>query len=146
MLKCDLTESGCLYNIEKMELIMSEYEKRRFTAVDEMEIDTVLAEDIYFVGDLEFEGSLYIKGKVEGSIKAIGDLYIAENAEVKSMISADFVSVRGKVIGDILARRRVELFDTCDVDGDIVAPDMKMDPGCKFNGKCIMKSPEELQK
>lgn len=121
---------------------MSDYEKKRFTAVDEMEIDTILSEDILFEGDIEYEGSLYIKGKAKGAIRAKGDLYIAENAEVEGTISADFVSVRGKVKGDILARRRVELFDTCLVDGDIVAPDMKMDPGCRFNGKCVMKNPE----
>lgn len=121
---------------------MSDYEKKRFTAIDELEIDTILSEDIVFDGDVEFEGSLYIKGKVKGSIVAKGDLYIAENAQVEANISADFVSVRGKVKGDILARRRVELFDTCYVDGNIVAPDMKMDPGCLFNGKCVMKSPE----
>ncbi len=123
---------------------MSDYEKKRFTAVDEMDIDTVLAEDIVFSGDLEYEGSLFIKGKVDGSIRAKGDLYIGETAEVESVISADFVSVRGKVIGDIMARTRVELFDSCYVEGDIIAPDMKMDPGCKFNGKCIMKSPEGI--
>ncbi len=125
---------------------MSDYEKRRFTAIDEMDIDTILAEDIVFDGDLEFDGSLYIKGKMTGSIRATGDLYIGESANVRGTISADFVSVRGLVDGDILARRRVELFDSCQVKGDIISPDMKMDPGCQFNGKCVMRTPEELAK
>lgn len=123
---------------------MSDYEKKRFTAVDEMDIDTILAEDIIFEGNLEFEDSLYIKGKVSGSIKATGELFIAEEAVVNATIKADFVSVRGKVKGDIMATRRVELFESCHVDGDIIAPDMKMDPGCQFNGKCVMKIPEEF--
>lgn len=125
---------------------MSDYEKKRFTAINEMEIDTILAEDIIFEGDLEFDGSLYIKGKVVGSIRATGELYIAEEADVEATISADFVSVRGKVKGDILSRKRVELFDTCRVDGDIISPDMKMDPGCQFNGSCVMKLPEEVNR
>jgi cytoskeletal protein CcmA (bactofilin family) len=53
------------------------------------------------------------------------------------------VSARGCINGDITARRRVELYATATVTGDIVAPNLEMEGGCRFNGQCRMKSPRE---
>jgi len=47
-------------------------------AVDESDIDTVLADDIEFDGTMSFNRSLMIKGKFKGDIKAAGDLFIDE--------------------------------------------------------------------
>ena len=46
--------------------------------IDEAEIDTILEDDIEFTGDLGFDKSLLIKGKLKGNVKAAGDLYVAE--------------------------------------------------------------------
>ena len=112
--------------------------------LDESEIDTVLAEDIDFDGTLEFEDSLLIKGSLKGNINARGELHIDEGAEVEARIQADVVSLKGHVVGDIYADTRVELFACASVDGDITAPDIIMESGCKFNGSCTMKSPSEV--
>ena len=112
--------------------------------LDESEIDTVLADDIVFDGILEFEDSLLIKGRLKGNIKATGELYIDEKADVEARIQADIVSLKGHVKGDIYADTRVELFASASVDGDITAPDIIMESGCRFNGSCTMKSPSEV--
>lgn len=112
--------------------------------LDESEIDTVLAEDIVFNGTLNFEDSMLIKGKFKGNIKASGELYVDEKAVVEARIQADIVSLKGKVIGDVFADTRVELFASASVDGDITAPDIIMESGCRFNGSCTMKSPSEV--
>ena len=112
--------------------------------LDESEIDTILADDIEFSGILEFKDSLLIKGKLKGNIKATGELYIDEDAHVEARIHADVVSLKGHVTGDIFAETRVELFASASVDGDITAPDIIMESGCRFNGSCTMKSPSEI--
>ncbi|MBN2509932.1 MAG: polymer-forming cytoskeletal protein [Spirochaetales bacterium] len=112
--------------------------------LDESEIDTVLADDIDFNGILEFKDSLLIKGSFKGNIKASGELYIDENANVEARIHSDIVSLKGHVTGDIFAETRVELFASASVDGDITAPDIIMESGCRFNGSCTMKSPSEV--
>ena len=40
------------------------------------------------------------------------------------------------------ARDRVELFASCTVDGDVTAPQVTMETGCKFNGICTMVAPQ----
>lgn len=112
--------------------------------VDESKIDTILAGDIDFTGDLFFSESLMIKGKLNGGIKAAGDLYIDSTACVEATIKANIVSIKGKVTGNISARTRVELFSSAEVIGDITAPDVIMESGCKFNGICKMESPADM--
>ena len=111
--------------------------------IDEAEIDTILAEDIDFIGNLSFDKSLLIKGRLNGDVKADGDFYIAESAVVEARVEANIVSVKGRVKGDIFAYDRVEIFSCGHVDGDITAPDIIMESGCSFNGICKMKSPLE---
>ncbi|MFP4179421.1 MAG: polymer-forming cytoskeletal protein [Spirochaetaceae bacterium] len=111
--------------------------------VDESEIVTVLAEDIEFEGELSFDDSLMIKGHLRGGIKARGDLYIDRDAFVEARVEANIVSLKGKIKGDVFAHTRVELFTSAMVDGDITAPDVIMESGCRFNGICKMEAPGE---
>ena len=110
----------------------------RIQKIDETEIDTVLAEDIDFTGELSFNKPLMIKGKFNGTIHASGDLYVGDDALVEARIEANVVSLKGRIKGNIFAKSRVELFSTATVDGDITAPDIVMESGCRFNGMCKM--------
>ena len=114
---------------------MNEMLKRR----DETEIDTILAEDIDFSGVLSFKEPLMIKGKFRGEIKASGDLYVGEKADVEAKIEARLISSRGRIKGNIEAQARVELFSTSVVEGDIKCPDLVIESGAKYNGTCIMQ-------
>ena len=109
--------------------------------VDESDIVTILAEDIEFEGRLSFDDSLMIKGRFRGDIRAQGNLYVDRNAEVEARVEANIVSLKGTVKGDVFAHTRVELFSSAMVDGDITAPDVIMESGCKFNGICKMEAP-----
>ncbi len=107
--------------------------------VDESEIDTILAEDIDFDGELSFEEPLMIKGKFSGVINASGDLYIGKDAVIKATVEANIVSLKGKMTGNIGAHSRVELFATSRIEGDITTPELIVESGSRFNGKCAME-------
>lgn len=109
-------------------------------SVDESEIDTVLAEDIDFQGKLTFSEPLMIKGRFSGEIQSTNNLYIGKDAVVKAQIEANLVSLKGKVKGNVKAHERVELFSSASVDGDISAPNMVMESGCRINGMCRMQT------
>jgi cytoskeletal protein CcmA (bactofilin family) len=106
--------------------------------IDEDEIDTILAEDIDFSGELKFKQPLMIKGKFSGQIKSSGDLYIGENANIEATIDADMISSRGNIQGNISAKKRVELFSTARVTGDISCPELVVESGAVFDGYCNM--------
>ncbi len=111
----------------------------RLKHMEQADIDTVLAEDIQFDGELSFEKPLMIKGKFTGIISASDDLYIDRNAVVEAKIDASRVSIRGSVKGNVRARKRLELFASSALEGDVLTPDLIMESGCRFNGTCRMQ-------
>ena len=115
----------------------------RIKDIDESEIDTVLAEDIDFTGELVFNKPLMIKGKFSGNIRADGDLYVGDRADVEATVTARVVSVKGRVCGNISAAARVEAFSSAVIEGDIATPDVVMESGCRFNGRCAMTPRED---
>ncbi|MDC7235533.1 MAG: polymer-forming cytoskeletal protein [Spirochaetales bacterium] len=119
---------------------MAEIHSRK---IKEHKLDTVLAEDISFSGELSFTQELMIKGKFEGNIQAGGDLYIAEDADVTAEIDARSIHVRGRVKGNVHAESRVELMGNAEVIGNITAPKIIMETGCRFEGISRMVPAED---
>lgn len=110
----------------------------RIRAIDESTLQTVLAEDIEFEGELRFTEPLLIKGTVKGTVVSETDLYVNENATVAATITARKVSVKGEVNGDIHAHRRLELFSSGRVNGNVTTPDLIVQSGSLLNGSCTM--------
>jgi cytoskeletal protein CcmA (bactofilin family) len=110
--------------------------------LEDEDYDTILSEDIDFKGVLNFEKSFLIKGKLEGEIDATGILLVDTRAEVAADIKADKVIVRGSVTGNVTARRKVEVTLTGKLSGDVHAPEIQMEAGCVFNGRCRMERVE----
>ncbi len=107
---------------------------------DENKIDTVIADDIEFKGTLKFQNSLKIKGKFEGKIVSGGTLIIGRESLTSANINAKTVSVSGQINGKIRASKSIELFNKSVINADLVAPEITMESGSKFNGTCIMES------
>jgi cytoskeletal protein CcmA (bactofilin family) len=112
--------------------------------LEEADFDTILSPDMEFSGTLHFEKPFLIRGKVSGEINATALLVIDENAVVNANINAQRVLIRGQVKGDVTAVQKVEVTLTGKLAGDVVAPEIFMETGCVFNGRCTMigKSPE----
>ena len=110
----------------------------RIRSIDESTLDTVIAEDVDFDGEIRFSRPLLIKGKVQGIVTSDTDLYVHAGALVAATLTARKVSVKGEVRGDIKAHERLELFSSARVTGNIETPDLIMQSGCRLNGSCRM--------
>ena len=106
--------------------------------MEDTDFDTILSPDIDFTGTLRFEKPFLIRGKVSGEINATGLLVVDENAIVNANIQALRVLVRGQVKGDITAVEKVEVTLTGKLSGNVTAPEIFMESGCIFNGRCTM--------
>ena len=106
--------------------------------LEDADFDTILSPDIDFSGILRFEKPFLIRGKVSGEINAAGMLVIDEKAEVNANINASRVLIRGQVKGDVTARQKVEVTLTGKLAGNVTAPEIFMETGCVFNGRCTM--------
>ena len=106
--------------------------------LEDEDFDTILSPDIEFSGVLRFEHPFLIRGKLFGQIIATGFLVIDEDAVVEADINASEVIIRGTVKGNVVASKRVEVAITGKLKGNVSAPEIYMENGCVFNGKCTM--------
>ena len=93
-------------------------------------------------GKLSFDGTVRVDGQVEGEISAQDTLIVGENAVVTAQISGTTVIIRGKVTGDINAKKRVEIRAPGKLYGNIVTPGLVIHEGVIFEGHCSMGSTE----
>lgn len=99
---------------------------------------SLLEKDLEIVGDITFQNTLYIHGRVNGNIVAPEDsnaaLYIQDKSEVVGEIRAPVIIIAGKVSGDIFASNRLSLKPTATVVGNIHYTEIQMDQGADVNG------------
>lgn len=101
---------------------------------------TVVASDATLKGDIDVQGSVHVYGKVNGSITASDDVWIADGAEVDARVQADRVVIGGELEGHISARSRFEALPTCELNGDVDAPTFMVHEGATLNGSLSMIS------
>lgn len=96
---------------------------------------SVLSSDLTFEGDISGSGDLQIDGSVKGDVRT-GRLVIGETGAVEGSVSADYIEVRGRIVGG-LNGKQVKLVGTAYVDGDITHDQLSIDVGAYFQGRCI---------
>ena len=64
----------------------------------------------------------------------------------KAAIKAGVVTNYGKIIGNVEAIQKIELFKGAELNGDVKAPDLIIESGCIFNGNCAMGQQSTISK
>lgn len=117
--------------------------KKNVKAVTEGEVINIEAG---MEGNLKFNNpiNLRISGKFEGELETKGTLIIGEKADVKAKtIKGENISIEGKVRGNIVSTKRLELSPSARVIGNIEAPVLVIHEGAKLKGDCQMPIEDE---
>jgi cytoskeletal protein CcmA (bactofilin family) len=86
-------------------------------------------------GEVTGSESLYIDGRVEGSISLAGNrVTIGRNGVVAANINAREIVVLGKVRGNLTASDRVDIRSDGSLTGDVVAARISIEDGAYFKG------------
>jgi cytoskeletal protein CcmA (bactofilin family) len=104
---------------------------------------SVVAHDTTWKGDLVSDGSVHVHGRVEGSIRAKQDIFIAEEADVDATITATNVVIAGLIQGTIRCSDRFEVLPQGRVSGDINAPTLVIHEGAHVTGQFRMENGEQ---
>jgi len=96
---------------------------------------STLSSDLQFEGGISGGGDLQIDGSIKGDVR-VGRLIVGETGAVEGNVSADYVEVRGRIVGGI-SGKQVKLIATAYVDGDITAEQMSIDIGAYFQGRVL---------
>ena len=107
------------------------------------EISGFLDEGTAVTGELQFSGTLRIDGSFHGSIATNDILVVGEHAVLHADIRAGDLEIHGRVFGNVECKRRIEIYPTGCVNGDVQAPVLVVNAGATFEGRSRMAKETE---
>ena len=94
-----------------------------------------IGKSLVIKGEVTGSESLYIDGRVEGSINLAGNrVTVGRNGVVAANINAREIVVLGKVRGNLTASDRVDIRSDGSLTGDVVAARISIEDGAFFKG------------
>jgi cytoskeletal protein CcmA (bactofilin family) len=92
----------------------------------------------HFRGELQFETTFRVDGKVEGSVVSSGTLVVGEGGEVDGEVRVGQIFVSGTVRGSVQASRKIQLCAEGKIFADLETPSLVIEDGAIFDGRCAM--------
>ncbi len=101
-----------------------------------------LGKSLVIKGEVTGSESLYIDGRVEGSINLPGNrVTVGRNGVVSANIAAREIVILGKVRGNMTASDRFDIRSEGSLTGDIVAQRVSIEEGAYFKGGIDIRKP-----
>ncbi len=101
-----------------------------------------IGKSLVIKGEVTGSESLYIDGRVEGSINLAGNrVTVGRNGVVSANITAREIVVLGKVRGNLTASDRVDIRNEGSLTGDVVAQRISIEDGAFFKGGIDIRKP-----
>ena len=107
------------------------------------DVSAFVGENVEFKGTINYKGTVRIDGRLTGEIHTEGTLIVGQSASVEAKVVAGIVVCQGKLVGDIVAREKIQLISPAVLDGSVKTPSLSMEEGVLFNGTCAMSSKSE---
>ena len=96
---------------------------------------TIIAEDVEIMGSIKSATPIHIDGKLNGDLTCTNGVVVGQTAAVKGNLAVDSVIVMGQVIGNIIAKDKIDLKSTARLTGDIRSRRLAVEDGVTFVGK-----------
>jgi cytoskeletal protein CcmA (bactofilin family) len=105
-----------------------------------------IGKSLVIKGEVSGSESLYIDGRVEGSINLPGNrVTVGRNGVVNANINAREIVVIGKLKGNLTASDRVDIRNEGSLTGDVVAQRISIEDGAFFKGGIDIRKPGQTQ-
>jgi len=102
-----------------------------------------IGKGLFVKGEITGSESLFIDGKVEGSINLPGNrVTVGRNGQVASSINAREIVILGKVRGNVSATDRVDIRAEGALTGDVAAARISIEDGAFFKGGIDIRKPD----
>ena len=121
----------------------SEYGQHSQTATEQelersQDVNAFIGKGVEFKGNINYNGTIRIDGKMEGEVSTEGCFLIGEDAVVTAKVTAGTIICKGTIIGDVVAREKVRLRAPAILNGTLTTPMLSMEEGVLFNGTVKM--------
>jgi len=102
-----------------------------------------IGKGLYIKGEITGSDSLFIDGRVEGSINLPGSrVTVGRNGQVAASINTNELVVMGKVRGNVSASDRVDIRAEGSLNGDVAVARISIEDGAFFKGGIDIRVPE----
>jgi cytoskeletal protein CcmA (bactofilin family) len=106
-----------------------------------------IGKSLVIKGEVTGSESLYIDGRVEGSIHLPGNrVTVGRNGVVAANITAREAVILGKVRGNVTATDRVDIRNEGSLTGDVIAQRISIEDGAYFKGGIDIRKPNPNEK
>jgi cytoskeletal protein CcmA (bactofilin family) len=99
---------------------------------------TLISSGTILRGDVKSENDLRIDGTIHGHVRSSAKIIVGPTGFVEGNIEGAHADITGKVKGNITVKELLQLREKCNVEGNINATKLQIDPTAVFNGKCQM--------
>lgn len=89
-------------------------------------------------GELRFEDTFRVDGRLTGKILSDGDLVVGEGGQIDGEVRVGRVYISGVVKGTVHASRRVEIGPRGKVYAEVQTSSLVIEDGAYFEGQCTM--------
>jgi cytoskeletal protein CcmA (bactofilin family) len=103
-----------------------------------------LSRNVKIDGEIQGAENLQIEGHVKGAIRLDGDLFVGQTGVVEADVEADGVVIEGKVTGNVLARKQLEIHSSGQLIGDCKARSIDIKEGAMFEGRSMMLKASDI--
>jgi cytoskeletal protein CcmA (bactofilin family) len=101
-----------------------------------------IGKSLVIKGEVTGSESLYIDGRVEGTINLAGNrVTVGRNGVVSANVNAREIVIIGKVRGNLTASDRVDIRNEGSLTGDVVAQRISIEDGAYFKGGIDIRKP-----
>jgi cytoskeletal protein CcmA (bactofilin family) len=113
-------------------------------SVDRLRERAVIGSAIIVNGELKGSQDLLVNGRIEGKVSlADHSLTVGRKGWVKADVYAKLISIEGEAEGTMEGEEKIVLRGTGNVRGNLVAPQVVLEEGCKFKGSIDMEDDSE---
>jgi cytoskeletal protein CcmA (bactofilin family) len=99
---------------------------------------SIIAAGTTLKGDITSNGDIRIDGSLQGNIHCTAKVVIGANGSVEGDITGQQADIMGKVSGTIKVKDLLQLKGGSQVNGNLYAGKLQIEPSANFNGQCHM--------
>ena len=99
---------------------------------------TLISAGTTLMGDITSDNDLRIDGTIRGNVFSTSKIIIGSTGMVEGNIDGQQADITGKVTGNITVKELLQLKGGCNVQGNISAEKLQIEPTATFNGQCQM--------
>jgi cytoskeletal protein CcmA (bactofilin family) len=99
---------------------------------------TYIGRNLTVKGRVSADDDIQILGTHTGELDLNGNLDIRQSANIVGNVQANTITVSGTVEGSVMARKKLHIYYTAKIKGEITTPVIAIQEGAQFDGKVNM--------